>query len=57
MNKLVILRVEVIIMKKDMIKIACSMMGGMVIGFVVGMVKERMMSDCSCDCKCIIDEM
>ena len=52
-----ILRVEVIIMKKDMIKIACSMMGGMVIGFVVGMVKERMMSDCSCDCKCIIDEM
>ena len=44
-------------MKKDMIKVAASMMGGMAIGFIVGMVKERMMSDCACDCKCVIDEM
>ena len=52
-----IIKVEVIIMKKDMAKYACSMIGGMVIGFVAGMIKERMMCDCACDCKCIVEEM
>ena len=44
-------------MKKDMMKLAGSMMAGMAMGFIAGMLKERMMSDCCCDCKCIMDEL